>query len=535
MSPGIELTYDPFPLPSCSRTVVLMQRGAEVAILVLAVAAASCTESSSTDPGATSSTSTTAPPSTTAEVTTEAVTAASSTSVPLASPARIDPVTGRWFKTDLGLDGARVTPGDLIWDGAHFYLMQRWVAGEIRVWRSVDGLTWNEMPALGTFTAEEGGPYTLLSSGDTLVAGGRRGDDATVWLFEGTSPWREVALGGEAWITSLAMAGSNLVAFGTRIIPEGPVVERHARLWVSPDSTSWTDIDDETFGELSTAVGVVPFEGGVLAAANRSSTDEDGRTRRDGPLLMTSNDGLEWETLDSDIGEVELRSVSGGDEIRLHTRSSVLRSEDGLAWTELPVSRAGIVGGDASEVVSWFMGHAVVTGGIFREHERFGRVMYPAAWTYIGGGTFLELGSSDEFTTPGVIGPGVSGGDRFVANGRDANDELPDGNWALYTFVIELPVDQVAPTWVNQTGLGQLDPAVWAERLDRACAEGVWDDDVAYRLADEFIAEDLPLSIQDGAAAPPTGKAAQALWLMAVDYCRADFPAGEIDDGMPMP
>ncbi len=122
-----------------------------------------------------------------------------------------------------------------------------------------------------------------------------------------------------------------------------------------------------------------------------------------------------------------------------------------------------------------------------------------------------------------------------MANGREATDGSPDDGWSLYTFVIEFPVEDVVDNWINFTGLGQLDPVVWAERLGRACTEGVWEDDVAHRLADEFIAEDLPLSARADGAAPSTAEAAQALWLMAVNYCRADFPAGQIADGMPMP
>ncbi len=96
-------------------------------------------------------------------------------------------------------------------------------------------------------------------------------------------------------------------------------------------------------------------------------------------------------------------------------------------------------------------------------------------------------------------------------------------------------VEDVLLNWVNQTGLGQVDPDVWTRRLDRACAEGVWEDDVARRLAAEFITEDLPYSMRDDGTTPPIGEAAQALWLMAVNYCRADFPAGEIADGTPTP
>ncbi len=89
-----------------------------------------------------------------------------------------------------------------------------------------------------------------------------------------------------------------------------------------------------------------------------------------------------------------------------------------------------------------------------------------------------------------------------------------------------------ASTCVNSLGLAQTDPGVWRERLERACAEGVWERDVATRLAEEFIAEDLAVSVQgEGLGPPSVDGGAQALWIMAVNVCRDVFPDGEIEDG----
>lgn len=102
---------------------------------------------------------------------------------------------------------------------------------------------------------------------------------------------------------------------------------------------------------------------------------------------------------------------------------------------------------------------------------------------------------------------------------------------------LEISDDQLIPqiaTWVNQLGLVQTDTVVWRQRLQRACIEGVWDDEIATRLAEEFIAEDLPLSVRSEDLGPPlVGDAAQALWTMAVNVCRNSFPEGEIEQGPP--
>ena len=482
---------------------------------------------------------TTLPSPTTAAPTSGSDSETARSPIPQTTPPAIDPLTGRWVQTNLGLDGLLVIPLGLIWDGKHFYILQRVAFGDMRVWRSVDALAWEELPSLGTFTMAEGGPITLLSHGDWLIAAGRHGEEATVWIYEGESPWREVPLGeslGESrGISSLAVAGPNLVAFGSSVDATEPIVERHAKIWVSGSGDTWTEVGSGLFEDFSRAIAVVPLGDGVVALANQSTIDADGRYLKLAPLLVTSTDGVEWETLDFDLGEQTFNAVTGGEQLRLFSRSSIYQSDDGESWTRLPIDVSGIADDVITHAVGLFNGHLVATGGALGDDDHFGPIEFPAAWTYAGGGEWHELGSLDTFTVPGLIGGGISGGDRFVANGNTATEGSPNDGWALYTFVIELPVEDVLLSWVNQTGLGQVDPIVWTRRLDRACAEGVWHDDIARQLANEFIAEDLPLTLRDDGAVPNSGEAAQALWIMAVNYCRADFPAGEIADGAPTP
>ncbi len=425
------MTEDPFPLLEDSHMVGSMRSSGHLAIVTMFVfVAGACTAES---PAETSTASLDASGTQASPITTAAVEESSQRAIPLVAPARTDPVDGRWFKTNLGLDGLLVIPRDLIWDNEYFYLMQRVAFGDMRVWRSVDGTAWEEIQSIGTFTMQEGGPEALLSAGDRLVAGGRRGEKATIWIYEGSSPWTEVAVGGDAWITGVGLAGPNLVAFGSTVSP-GVIPERHARLWVSQDGVSWSEIDDSRFGEFSEAVGIVPFEGGVVAVANRSSTGEDGRMKREVPLLLTSRDGIEWKTLDPNLGEVALLNVSGGERIRLYTRSSVFeRADDGL-WTKVLIDRSTIA--DARTFgVGWFDGRIVVMGGTLRNDDHFGEVLHPAAWTYAGDGGWHEFGAITELVEPGYIGSGVAGGNHFVATGNEATDGSPDDGWAVYTFV----------------------------------------------------------------------------------------------------
>ena len=92
---------------------------------------------------------------------------------------------------------------------------------------------------------------------------------------------------------------------------------------------------------------------------------------------------------------------------------------------------------------------------------------------------------------------------------------------------------QEIQTWPNFVGLLQTDPDVWRQRLVRACTEGVWETEVAVALAEEFIGEDMVVSVRAGGDTPPVEMGAQALWLMAVNVCRDSFPDGEIEEGPP--
>ena len=89
-------------------------------------------------------------------------------------------------------------------------------------------------------------------------------------------------------------------------------------------------------------------------------------------------------------------------------------------------------------------------------------------------------------------------------------------------------------TWVNQTFLVEDDIDLWRQRLTEACDQGVWDDEVAERLADRYVDDDLDAAMEGVSDSEELrGRAAQALWIMAVQVCRDDFPEGEIEEGPP--
>ncbi len=102
---------------------------------------------------------------------------------------------------------------------------------------------------------------------------------------------------------------------------------------------------------------------------------------------------------------------------------------------------------------------------------------------------------------------------------------------------LDLTDEEVRPRivdWVNQTGLVRDDAEVWRARLGEACSQGVWDEDVAARLADLYVDQDIAVAMKGVEDGPELrDRAAQALWIMAVQVCADDFPAGEIEEGPP--
>lgn len=94
----------------------------------------------------------------------------------------------------------------------------------------------------------------------------------------------------------------------------------------------------------------------------------------------------------------------------------------------------------------------------------------------------------------------------------------------------------VMATWVNMLGLNQQDPDIWRSRLYEACTLGVWDKSVAVDLATRYIDEDASTSVRSEAMGPPSVEnAANALWLMATQVCRDNFPDEAIAAGPPFP
>lgn len=144
-------------------------------------------------------------------------------------------------------------------------------------------------------------------------------------------------------------------------------------------------------------------------------------------------------------------------------------------------------------------------------------------------------------TVVGIESPGGSITGTVLVDGEWAgeltgtlNEASGPGSSTVLAGVSDEEIKTVAATWVNQLGLAQTDPHVWRDRLTEACNDGVWNPDIAFELADRYVAEDQETYPGGDDATPPsTEEAANALWTMAAQVCRDSFPPGAIDAGPP--
>ncbi len=118
-----------------------------------------------------------------------------------------------------------------------------------------------------------------------------------------------------------------------------------------------------------------------------------------------------------------------------------------------------------------------------------------------------------------------------LVTGCGSSDDIatPNPASASTTIVPTGLAPDLGLTWLNNTGLEGPDEAGWAARLTRACELPVWEGNNAATLAAEFLeADDADLTSPSIARS-----AAQALWIMAISYCRDDVPQEAIDQGPP--
>ena len=346
----------------------------------------------------------------------------------------VEPPSGEWRRTNPDLGGLLVITRDMIWDGEAFYILTRIGFGDVIVWRSPDGIEWTEHSQIGTSGTTDG-PGELVAVAGQLIAAGYRDGVATVWIDEGTTPWREVEV-GLGGIRSLVYFNGTFVALGTSAVQQfdrdPPQLSSHAVIWTSWDAETWTEAAGvEVFGEDSYAAGLVEGPAGLLTVVFEPT---------DGPLasvsaVVTSSNGVDW-TANQPVG-LDLSQVDGlaggpdGYAVR-GLGSPILRSADGINWNPLlfdpsPVPADGF---PYPGRMALFQGQLVMAGGVFVDPQDSYNYMLPRVWIHLGQGQWADLGASEWFDNHGIAYEMVAGDDRLVVHGEGVIE-----GWGIFTFV----------------------------------------------------------------------------------------------------
>jgi len=349
-----------------------------------------------------------------------------------------EPLTGTWFKTNPDLGGLYVQVRDLIWDGEAFYLLTRLGFGDLIVWRSPDGIEWDEYSQIGTSGVTEG-PWHLVSVDGHLVAGGRRELVATVWIQE-EDTWREVVVAPSGSIRALAYRQGVYVAFGTAPAwdesPEGPPPAHNAVIWTSADAVTWSEVAGVgVFGNNSQAQALMDGGAGFVAVVARGDFPREPMTF----VVAISQDGTGWTTrATTGLAVSQIDAVGNGAASYIigdGLTGVAYESGNGTTWS--PVFDRLPEAGDRGYLsdVELFRDQIVMSGYVFVDPGGGAyNYMLPAVWVYLGGDSWAPLGSMEWFDQPGVTYRIVTAPDRLVVIGEHGTDE-----WALFTFVIDEP------------------------------------------------------------------------------------------------
>jgi hypothetical protein len=370
------------------------------------------------------------------------------------APPAVDPTTattvtlpvgelpsGTWFKTNPDLGGLIVQVRDLIWDGEAFYLLLRVGFGDLIVWRSADGIQWDQYSQIGTSGTTDG-PWHLVSAEGRIVIGGRRDLVPTVWIEEGPDSWREVTVAASGSIRALVHRQGVYVAFGTapgwdESRPEGPPPARHAVIWASADAVTWGEVAGvELFGDDSRPQALMDGGAGLLAVAARGDFPSESMTF----VVAISQDGTGWTILDTTglaVSQIDATGSGAAGYIIANGFTGVAyQSSNGTTWFPtfgtLPDAGDGVYLSD----VEWFRDRIVLSGSVFVDPGG-GAFNYslPAVWVSLGPESWASLGSSEWFAQPGTTYRIVTAPDRLIVIGEHS----VSGDWALFTFVVDEP------------------------------------------------------------------------------------------------
>ncbi len=190
------------------------------------------------------------------------------------------------------------------------------------VWVSNDGLVWERLPHDADVFGGEGDQFmhSAVQTSGAVVVVGESGGEAAAWVSRDGTRWARADVNDESIrggaepsvMNDVAVAGVGLVAVGSAGVDLGPAV------WLSPDGFTWERLVDSMAGEqsgfstddtaMSPMTAVAAGERGLVAIGTKlvdaSSSIYTGARWTAGPVVWTSDDGYEWQLVDSSFLEV---------------------------------------------------------------------------------------------------------------------------------------------------------------------------------------------------------------------------------------
>jgi hypothetical protein len=190
------------------------------------------------------------------------------------------------------------------------------------IWVSNDGLVWERLPHDAEVFGGEGDQFmhSVVQTSGSVIVVGESGGEAAAWVSRDGTQWARADVNDESIragaepsvMNDVAIAGVGLVAVGSAGVDLGPAV------WLSPDGVTWERLVDSMAGEqsgfstddsaMSPMTAVAAGERGLVAIGTKlrdaSSSIYAGARWTAGPVVWTSDDGYEWQLVDSSFLEV---------------------------------------------------------------------------------------------------------------------------------------------------------------------------------------------------------------------------------------
>jgi hypothetical protein len=189
------------------------------------------------------------------------------------------------------------------------------------VWISSDGLVWERLPHDADVFGGEGDQFmhSVVQTSGSVIVVGESGGVAAAWVSRDGSQWARADVNDESIragaepsvMNDVAIASDGLVAVGSAGVDLGPAV------WLSTDGVTWERLVDSIAGEqsgfstddsaMSPMTAVAAGEHGLVAIGTKlldASSSIYGAEWTAGPVVWTSDDGYEWQLLDSSFLEV---------------------------------------------------------------------------------------------------------------------------------------------------------------------------------------------------------------------------------------